>query len=256
MNILEAIIFGIVEGITEFLPVSSTGHLILTAELLGRSSSEFLKSFQIIIQLGAMLSIVVLYGKSVLRSKEVWKRIMVAFIPTALIGALSYKLVKSVLLDSHQLVLWMLFLGGIVLIIFDRRHKDAEDCVSEVERIPYRTAVMIGLFQSLAIVPGVSRSAATIIGGLMFGIRRKTIVEFSFLLALPTMLAATGLDIVKTAHAFSPEQAIVLAVGFVISFVVATLSVKFLIRYVQRHNFVVFGMYRIGVAIGWWILGK
>jgi len=256
MNILEAIIFGIVEGITEFLPVSSTGHLILTAELLGTSPSEFLKSFEIVIQLGAMLSIVVLYGKSLLKSKEVWKKIFVAFIPTAIIGALFYHVVKSVFMGHLQLVLWALFSGGAFLILFDRWHKEGSDSIDEVAKIPYRTAVIIGLFQSLAIVPGISRSAATIIGGLIFGIKRKTIVEFSFLLALPTMLAATGFDLAMNANTFYPEQLVFLGVGFVVSFLVAIFSVKFLLHYIQRHNFVLFGIYRIAVAVVWWLLGK
>jgi undecaprenyl-diphosphatase len=256
MGILEAVILGIVEGITEFLPVSSTGHLILTAELLGLTDSDFLKSFEIVIQLGAMLSIVVLYGRSLLKDREVWKRILAAFIPTAVIGGLFYRVVKSVFMGNHHLVLWMLFWGGVFLVLFDRRHKESNDAIDDVAKIPYKTAVIIGLFQSLAIIPGISRSAATIIGGLIFGIKRKTIVEFSFLLALPTMLAATGLDLVMSSSSFRVDQLMLLGVGLAVSFCVAILSVKFLLHYIQRHDFVAFGIYRIVVSVVWWILGK
>lgn len=256
MSIWEAIIFGIVEGVTEFLPVSSTGHLILTAQILKSTQTEFLKSFEIIIQLGAMLSIVVLYGKSLLRSVEVWKRIMIAFIPTGLIGFLLYKFVKSVLLENHHIVLWALFLGGLFLVIFDSLHKEDKTSVDEIVKMPYRTAVMIGVFQSVAMVPGVSRSAATIIGGLICGLKRKTIVEFSFLLALPTMTATTGLDLLQNAQSFTTGEFVVLGVGFVVSFLVAILSVKFLIRFIQQNNFISFGIYRMLLPVFWWIFGK
>lgn len=256
MSIIEAIIFGIVEGVTEFLPVSSTGHLILTAKLLGHSPTEFLKLFEVVIQLGAMLSIVVLYGRSLLRSVEVWKRIIAAFLPTAALGAVLYKIVKTVFMESHHIVLWAFFLGGIVLVVFDRLHKEEDSAIDEIAAMPYRTAVIIGLFQALAMVPGVSRSAATIIGGLFFGLKRKTIVEFSFLLALPTMFAATVLDIFKSGVSFTPEQGAFLATGFIVSFIVAIFSVKFLIHYVQRHSFFLFGVYRVMLSAGWWVLGK
>lgn len=256
MNIFESIIFGIVEGITEFLPVSSTGHLILTAKLLGHSQTDFLKSFEIAIQLGAILSVLAMYGKSLLRQKEVWKRILAAFIPTAVIGFSLYKVVKGLFFESQTLVLQSLFWGGFFLIVFDIFHGEKRAHLDKIEDIPYRTAILIGVFQSFALIPGVSRAAATIIGGLIFGVKRKTIVEFSFLLAIPTMLSATGLDIIKNTDCFSSEHFACFAVGFVVSFIVALISIQFLLKFIQRHNFIFFGVYRMTLSTLWWIFGK
>src|SRR3989338_8887149 len=196
---LHTIIFGIVEGITEFLPVSSTAHLILTTKLLGLDQSNFQKSFEIIIQLGAIASVVVLYWRAFLRI-EVLKRLVVAFIPTGVLGALLYPLVKNVLIGNVSIVLWALGVGGLALIIFEHWHRESETSHEDIATIPYRYCVLVGLFQTTAMIPGVSRSAATIVGGLIVGLKRKTIVEFSFLLAVPTMLAATVFDLTKNTH--------------------------------------------------------
>ncbi|MFA6354622.1 MAG: undecaprenyl-diphosphate phosphatase [Candidatus Paceibacterota bacterium] len=248
-----ALILGAVEGITEFLPISSTGHLILTSKLLGLTPTDFLKSFEIVIQFGAILAVVVLYFKTLTTSLETWKRIVVAFIPTGIIGLALYKVVKN-LLGSNAVVLWSLAIGGLLIIIFEFLHKEKPDADDNLEKISYKKSFIIGLFQSIAIIPGVSRAAATIIGGLLLGLRRKTIVEFSFLLAVPTMAAATGLDLVKNANSFSSSQFSILAVGFVASFIVAILSVKLLLRFIQKHNFTSFGVYRILIAIAFWLL--
>ena len=250
MDIYQAIIFGIVEGITEFLPISSTGHLILTADILKIAQTDFLKSFEIAIQLGAILAVIVLYGRSLLVNKEILKRVMAAFIPTAILGLVFYKIVKKFFLGNSTIVLWALFIGGIVLIIFDSFNKENDKTIdSDLARLPYKTAVCIGCFQAIALIPGVSRAAATIIGGLILGMRRKAIVEFSFLLAVPTMLAATGLDLVKNAQTFSLSQLHFLAAGFISAFIVALFSIKFLLHYIQRHNFVVFGWYRVIISL-------
>lgn len=256
MNIFEAIIFGIVEGVTEFLPISSTGHLILTAKLLGRSQTEFLKSFEIAIQLGAILSVFVVYGGSLLRQKEVWKRILAAFIPTAVIGFSFYKVVKGLFFESHTLILQSLFWGGLFLIIFDTFHNEERSHIDKIEDIPYRTALAIGVFQSFALIPGVSRAAATIIGGLVCGVKRKTVVEFSFMLAIPTMLSATGFDILKNTTSFSSGHFVCLGIGFAVSFVVALFAIRFLLKFIQEHNFVLFGVYRMVLSTVWWIFGK
>jgi undecaprenyl-diphosphatase len=248
---MDAIILGIIEGITEFLPISSTGHLILTARLLGLPQSEFLKSLEIIIQLGAILAVIVLYRKSLLRKPEVWARVTVAFLPTAVVGFVLYKIIKNFLFENLYIVLGSLFLGGLFLIIFDSIHKEDNSSIDDVTKIPYRTAVVIGIFQSLSVIPGISRAAATIIGGLIFGIKRKTIVEFSFLLAIPTMLAAAGYDMIKTAPAFSSNQLAVLITGFATSFIVARLSIKFLLRFIQDNNFILFGVYRMILPVVW-----
>src|SRR3989344_8206846 len=164
MTIIQAIILGIVEGVTEFLPVSSTGHLILTSKLLGIADSDFLKSFEIAIQFGAILAVVVLYWRKIWQSKDNWKKILVAFLPTAIIGFLLYKILKYYLLSNVSVVLWSLLLGGILLIIFEEWNK--ANCIT-FEKINYRDSFWIGVLQSLAIVPGVSRSGATIVGGML-----------------------------------------------------------------------------------------
>ena len=253
MDFLQPIILGIVEGVTEFLPISSTGHLILTSRLLGLKQTEFLKSFEIAIQLGAILSIVFLYWKSLLIKWEVVKKVAAAFLPTAIIGVIFYKIFKSVLLNEN-IVLWALFLGGIFLIVFEFFYKEREKDIEEISSISYFQSFLIGIFQSIAIVPGVSRAAATIIGGLILGLKRKTIVEFSFLLAVPTMLAATGFDLANNINQFSFEQIDFLIVGFITSFVVAILSVKFLLYFIKKHNFVSFGVYRIILAVLFWLI--
>lgn len=253
MNLIHAVLLGILEGITEFLPVSSTGHLILASAILGLSESNFLKTFEIAIQLGAILSVVVLYGKSLLKDREMIQKVIVAFIPTGVLGLLFYKVVKHYLLGNERVVVAALVIGGVFLILFERYHLHPEG--DESKKISYRQALLIGTFQSLAMVPGVSRSASTIIGGLFLGVERKTIVEFSFLLAIPTMAAATGLDLLKTAPAFNANQIEVLAAGFAVSFVVALLSIKFLLRFIQQHTFVSFGIYRIVVGVlFWWVM--
>jgi undecaprenyl-diphosphatase len=247
MSTLQAIILGIVEGITEFLPVSSTAHLILTADVM-RLSSEFLKSFEIIIQLGAILSVVVLYWRRFL-NWDVLRKLAVAFIPTGIIGLTVYKAVKH-LLGSVTVVLVALLLGGVALIFFEHFREHAEDD-PDFRAITYRRALLVGLFQAIAVVPGVSRSAATIVGGSLIGINKKTIVEFSFLLAVPTMLAASGLELLKSYGTLSGSFG-TLAVGFVVSFAVAILAIKSFLAYVKKHDFRVFGWYRILIAIAFY----
>ncbi len=253
MDLLGAFILGVIEGVSEFLPISSTGHLILATDFLGIEQSEFVKSFEIIIQFGAILSVVVLYWKSFLKI-EILKRLIIAFIPTGIIGLALYGVIKTYLLGSEQVVLWALFIGGAVLIIFELLYKEPQNLEPNTEAITYKQSFFVGLFQSVAIIPGVSRSAATIVGGLLLGLNRQTIVEFSFLLAVPTMLAATGLDVVKNASTFSFDQFGVLAVGFVTSFVVALLSIKFLLGFVRKHTFIPFGIYRIALAVLFWLV--
>ncbi|OGC14458.1 undecaprenyl-diphosphatase UppP [candidate division WOR-1 bacterium RIFOXYC2_FULL_37_10] len=249
MDILHSIIIGIVEGITEFLPISSTAHMVLAAKVLNIAQSDFVKSFEIIIQFGAILSVLVLYWRRFLVDSESLKRVLAAFIPTAILGFALYKFIKGYLISNETIIVWSLLLGGIILIIFELFHKESDTAVEDISKIPYSKCITIGLFQSLAMFPGVSRSAATIIGGLTLGLKRKTIVEFSFLLAVPTMLAASVLDILKTGSSFTVNQVGVLAVGFVVSFVVALLSIKFLLRYIEKHSFIPFGVYRIIIAL-------
>lgn len=246
----QSVIMGIVEGITEFLPVSSTAHLILTADLLHLADTEFLKSFEIIIQLGAILAVVVLYWTR-FWNWDIFKKLVVAFIPTGIIGLAMYKIIKTYLLGSVTLVLWTLFLGGIALLVFERfkEHSPADPDFSE---ITYRRALLVGLFQAIAVVPGVSRSAATIVGGSLIGISKRTIVEFSFMLAVPTMLAATVLELYKGSAGLSGHGTI-LGIGFVVSFVTAILAIKSFLAYLKSRDFTAFGWYRIVIAIAFYL---
>lgn len=249
MTFLSAVILGIVEGITEFLPISSTGHLILTSAVLKIPSSEFLKSFEISIQLGAILSVLVLYWKPLLWDVKMIKKVIAAFLPTALIGLIFYRFIKSFLLDSKIIVIWALLIGGIFIIIFELWYQRNNNRGKEDRCFSYKQAFFIGLIQAIAIVPGVSRSAATIIAGLALGLSRKTTVEFSFLLAVPTMIAAAGLDLSKQAHFFTYSQAGYLIVGFGVSFITAMLAIKFLLSFIKNNSFVPFGIYRIILAL-------
>lgn len=249
MNFLSVIILGVIEGVSEFLPISSTAHLILTAHFLKLQQTDFLKSFEIAIQLGAILAVVVLYGRRVVVDSKISKRVMVAFIPTAIIGFVLYKTIKNVLFNSNATILWSLLLGGIFLIIFELLHREKKDSLEDMSSISYRQAFLIGIFQSIAVIPGVSRAAATIIGGLILGLKRKTIVEFSFLLAVPTMGAAVALDLFKSAGAFTSGDFSFLVTGFLVSFIVALLSIKFLLGFIKNHNFIPFGIYRVILAL-------
>jgi undecaprenyl-diphosphatase len=246
MSLLHALILGIVEGITEFLPVSSTAHLILAGHALRLADSEFLKSFEIIIQLGAILSVVVLYW-SKFWNWEVIKKLVIAMIPTGIIGLTVYKALKTYLLGNVTVVLITLVVGGIALILFERFPKTDRDEI-DFSEISYGKALLIGLFQAIAIIPGVSRSAATIVGGSMIGISKRTIVEFSFMLAVPTMLAASALELVKGRDALAGHFD-VLAIGFVVSFVTAIAAIKSFLGYIKKRDFSAFGWYRVVLAV-------
>lgn len=248
MTTWDTIILGALEGFTEFLPISSTGHLILAAELLGLPSTEFLKSFQIAIQLGAIAAVLMLYFRSFLNVKLL-KKLFVAFLPTGLVGFLVYPYVKGFLLGNSLVVVMSLFVGGIALIVFELLHKEKWSDAIDLTDISYKQAALIGAFQSVAIIPGVSRSAATIVGGLLVGLPRVSIVEFSFLLAVPTMVAATGYDLLKSAHAFSAGDVELMVIGFIVSFIVALASMKLLLNIVKRFSFIPFGIYRIIVSV-------
>jgi undecaprenyl-diphosphatase len=233
LDAAHAVVLGIVEGITEFLPISSTAHLILASRALGIADSEFLKSFEIIIQLGAILSVVVLYWTRFFHL-EVLKKLVVAVIPTGVIGLTVYRVIKGYLLGNVAVVLTTLLVGGIALIVFERfQERDERDV--DFQEITYRKAFLIGLFQAIAVIPGVSRSAATI-------------VEFSFMLAVPTMLAASALELVKGREALAGHFD-VLAIGFVVSFVTAIAAIKSFLGYIKKRDFSAFGWYRVVLAV-------
>lgn len=286
MEMIQIIILSIVEGVTEFLPVSSTGHLILTAKLLNIPQTDFVKSFEIIIQSGAILAVVALFGKKLVSDTDLLKKTAAAFIPTGIIGFLLYKPIKNMLIGNEIVTIASLFLGGIAIIgleiyfkrkeiviarnpdltevmkqsldssrarmtIRDRRaaSNTARDDKRGVLTLSYKNAFLIGLFQSISVIPGVSRAAATIFGGMLTGLNRKAAVEFSFMLAIPTMAATTGYDLLKNASSFNSSQFFNLGLGLAFSFIFALLAVKWLLRFVQTNTFIPFGVYRIIIAI-------
>lgn len=259
MTLLSAIFLGLIEGITEFLPISSTAHLIISGEIinylqipyLNIYDPEALKSFLIIVQLGAILSVFVIYIKKIFQYPKIILKLLTAFIPTAVIGLLVYKLVKTLLMESLPLIASMLLLGGIALLILEsyfNRQDQTQIKTKNLASISYQQAFLIGIFQVLAVIPGVSRSAATIMGGLSLGLNRKTIVEFSFLLALPTMTAATFLDLYKTPLNLSQNDLLIWSMGILISFLTAFFSIKFLLQFIKKNNFLPFAWYRIALG--------
>jgi len=239
---------GVVEGLTEFLPVSSTGHLILTAHILGLPQDEFTKSFEIAIQLGSILAVIFIYLERFIKDYETWKRIILAFIPTGLVGFALYKVIKGYLLGNDLIVVINLFVGGIILILADK-YCERFCHLGDIDELPLKKAPLVGLFQALAVVPGVSRSGATIIGGMLMGLSRRSAAEFSFILAVPTMLAATGYDLLKTGGQFESAHWELLGVGFVTAFFTALFTVRMFLKFLNSHGFMVFGIYRMVVAV-------
>lgn len=251
MSILEAIIIAIVEGITEFLPISSTGHMIITEHLLGLEHTAFNRMFMVSVQFGAILSVVVLYFKRFFQSMDFYFKLFAAFIPTALIGVLLKDHIDA-MLESVTTVAIALLLGGLVFLFIDKYlHPSREKQVS------YGNAFMIGLIQCVSMIPGVSRSAATIIGGMTQGLTRKQAAEFSFFLAVPTMFGANVLEMYdaykETPDVFSADNVYLLIIGNAVAFVVAMLAIRFFITYLTKHGFKAFGWYRI--AVGGVLLG-
>jgi undecaprenyl-diphosphatase len=253
MDVIQSIIIAIVEGLTEFLPISSTGHMIIAEKLLGVQDTEFTKLFTVAIQLGAILSVVVLYWKKFFVPTGVgasrWRfyaKLLVAVVPALLFGYLFSDKIDA-LLESTTTVIITMILGGIVLLFIDDYFKNPT--VEAEEKISFRRAFFIGLWQVVAMVPGVSRSAASIIGGMQQKLTRKLAAEFSFYLAVPTMVAATGYKLLKGYKAFSSDDIKLLVLGNVVAFLVALLAIKFFIGFLQKHGFKVFGYYRLVVGI-------
>lgn len=254
MTYFQTIILSVVEGITEFLPVSSTGHLILVGKILGLVQSEFAKSFEIFIQAGAILAIVFLYAKTITKDTAVLKKIFAAFVPTAIVGLILYKIIKKFLLDSWLITVLSLFIGGVLIIIFEKLLSSKKAKYVKISDLPYKSAIILGLIQSLSVVPGVSRAGATIFGGMFLGMERTTAVETSFLLAIPTMFAATFLDLFKSNLSFSLSEIGILLTGFIISFITAYFTAKYLLNFIKKHNFIGFGIYRIILSVIYFII--
>lgn len=247
MSWIEAIIIAIVEGLTEFLPVSSTGHMIITQSILGIESTEFVKAFTIIIQFGAILSVIILYWKRFFQTWDFYLKLLVGFIPAAVLGLTFSKHIDA-LLENVTVVAIMLVLGGVLMLFVDKWFNKPKE-----ETVSYKNAFIIGLYQCIAMIPGVSRSMATIVGGMSRGLSRKSAAEFSFFLAVPTMAAATGykmLGLFTSDKGFImlKENIGVLIIGNVVAFIVALLAIKFFIGFVTKYGFKFFGWYRIALG--------
>ncbi len=251
MSILQTIIIAIVEGITEFLPVSSTGHMIIAQKILAVESSEFVKAFTVNIQFGAILSVLVLYWKRFFQTFDFYWKLFIAFIPAAIIGFLASDYIDS-LLENVVVVAIMLVLGGVLMLFVDKWF----DKPSENQEMDWKRSLKIGFYQCIAMIPGVSRSMATIVGGMTTKLSRKNAAEFSFFLAVPTMAAASGYKLLKlilepTGTTMLSENLTTLLIGNVVAFIVAMLAIKFFIEFLTKYGFKAFGYYRIvvGVAI-------
>jgi undecaprenyl-diphosphatase len=254
-SLLLAALLGVVEGVTEFLPISSTGHLILVEDLLGFEGPPG-KLFEIVIQLGAILSVVWVYRDLLWRTllgltrdraaQKLAINVTLAFLPAAVVGVIAHDYIKAVLF-SPWVVSVSLIVGGIAILIVERTHRAA--VVHSSDEMPASRALAIGFFQTLALIPGVSRSGATIMGALLMGVDRRTAAEFSFFLAIPVMFAATAYDLFKNRATLSLDGAAVIGVGFVVSFIVALAAIRWLLRYISNHGFGVFAIYRIVVGV-------
>ncbi|HHL19545.1 MAG TPA: undecaprenyl-diphosphate phosphatase [Thiothrix sp.] len=244
MDIIQAVILGIVEGLTEFLPVSSTGHLIVVSEWLGIVQNEINTSFEIVIQLAAILAVVANYKDKFTLSKiDLWLKVTLAFIPIAAIGFLFSSQIKA--LFSVNVVATMFIVGGIAFLILEYFYQESNTSTKDVEEVTYKQAAVIGLAQVLAVIPGTSRAGSTIVGALLVGLNRKASAEFSFLLALPVMIAACSYELLKHYKEFSGSNLIVLGIGFITAFIVAYFVMKLFIRFLEKFTFVAFGIYRI-----------
>lgn len=244
MDIIHAVILGIIEGITEFLPISSTGHLIVGSELLGLPQTKANTAFEVIIQLSAILAVIANYkDKFHPKHIQLWIKLFIAFLPIAAIGLLFSHQIKA--LFSVQVVATMFIIGGIVFLILEYFQKNRTPNTIEVEEVNYKQAALIGIAQVFALIPGTSRAGSTIVGALIVGLSRKASAEFSFLLALPVLAAASGYDFLKHYKEFNSADYLSLGIGFVVSFIVAYFTMKLFLRFLEKFTFVGFGIYRI-----------
>ncbi len=251
MDFLESIVLGVVEGLTEFLPISSTYHLIFASQLLRMGEGDFIKLFNVFIQSGAILAVVVLYWKRIKRDRALVKKTLAAFIPTAILGVVAYKTIKEVFFESYAWMTSIFILVGVLFLVFEGLVKRGLiQPRKPLSELTYRNAIMIGLAQSLAFLPGVSRAGAVILAMMVLGHRRDDSAAFSFLLAIPTIFSASAYDLYKTRAVLlaSGPQAWALLVGFISAFAVAYFAVKWFIRYLQNHTLNLFGIYRLAAG--------
>jgi len=245
LDLYSAFILGVVEGITEFLPVSSTAHLILTSELLQLKENNFLTSFNIIIQVAPIFSVVYIYWERIISSKQLWFKLAVSFFPTGVVGFLFHIQIEELFSTSSAII--FMILTGIIFILFEIFNKNIFLIKHELE-ISYKNAFLIGCFQSLALIPGISRSGSTILGGMVLGLNRETSIRFSFLLAIPTTLIASGYQIIKTEMMdFSNLE--ILIVGSITSFLFAIIAIKTFLKIVEKYRFIPFGIYLIVLGL-------
>lgn len=261
IELLKTILIGIVEGITEWLPISSTGHMILLNEWIKLDvSTDFFDMFLVVIQLGAIMAVVVLFfhklnplapSKSRDEKKAtwiLWTKVAIGVLPAGVLGLLLNDWMEETLYN-YIVVAIMLVVYGVLFIVVERRHKDQTPSYTSLATLPYKTALFIGLFQVLALIPGTSRSGATILGAIVLGTSRFVAAEFSFFLSIPVMFGASALKLYNFGFSYSSEELIILAVGMITAFVVSILAIKFLLGYIKQHDFKVFGYYRIGLGI-------
>jgi undecaprenyl-diphosphatase len=244
LGIFESILLGIIEGFTEFLPISSTGHLIVASEALGIDQNNVTKAYEVIIQFAAILAVILNYSDKFSPKKiELWKKLILAFIPIGAVGFIFSDFIKAMF--DIKIVAWMFIIGGIIFLIVERYYKEKEHFIDDVEKVSYKQALWIGIAQIFALIPGTSRAGSTIIGAMLVGLNRKASAEFSFLLAFPVMCATTGYDLLKHYKDFTDANLLVLGIGFVTAFIVAYATIKLFLAFLQRFTFVAFGIYRI-----------
>lgn len=244
MDFFQAIIIGIIEGFTEFLPISSTGHMIVASKFLGIEESALMHAYEVIIQFAAILAVMLIYRDKIsVKEVSLWTKLIVAFLPLAIVGFIFKDVIKT--LFTVQTVAWMFIIGGIIFLVVEYFYTEKEHHVNDVEEVSYMQALWVGIAQVFSLIPGTSRAGATIIGGLLSGLDRKTSMEFSFLLAIPVMAAVTGYDLLKHYQDFADANWGPFIVGFVTAFVVAYLTIKLFLAFISRFTFVAFGVYRI-----------
>lgn len=237
-----------IEGFTEFLPISSTGHMIVASKFLGVNQDAVTKAYEVIIQFAAILAVMLIYKEKITFKKlDLWTKLFVAFLPLAIIGYIFKDQIKS--LFTVEIVAWMFIIGGIVFLVVEYFYEEKEYHVKDVEKVSYLQAFWVGVAQVFSLIPGTSRAGATIIGGLLTGLDRKTSMEFSFLLAIPVMAAVSGYDLLKHYEEFADANWVAFGIGFVTAFVVAYLTIKLFLAFIQRFTFVTFGVYRIILGV-------
>lgn len=248
MDFFQAIIIGVIEGFTEFLPISSTGHMIVASKFLGIEESALIKAYEVIIQFAAILAVMLIYREKIsVKEVSLWAKLIIAFLPLAIVGFIFKDVIKT--LFTVETVAWMFIIGGVIFLVVEYFYTQKEHHVKDVEDVSYRQAVWVGVAQVFSLIPGTSRAGATIIGGLLSGLDRKTSMEFSFLLAIPVMAAVSGYDLLKHYQDFSDANLGAFIAGFVTAFVVAYLTIKLFLAFISRFTFVAFGVYRIIVGI-------